>query len=186
MSPIRLLWILALAAPLAAQQPDSAARPWMHKDGGMGMEGMMGHGDHMMNPMMMRVTVFSPAHLLMHRDVLTLTDQQVTKLTALRDAAKTAEGAARDDAEKHGREMETAFASPSPDTTALKTHFQAMHAAMGKAHWTMLTAAAQARAVLTDTQRARAEGWADAMSRMGSMMGHGMHDGMHDGDSMHH
>src|SRR2546426_5646208 len=35
-----------------------------------------------------------------------------------------------------------------------KVHFQAAHGAMGKAHWAMLASAVQARAVLSDAQRA--------------------------------
>ena len=48
-----------------------------------------------------------------------------------------------------------AMQASAPDTGAVRLHFQAAHAAMGKAHLTMLTAAAQAKAVLTDEQR----GW---------------------------
>jgi hypothetical protein len=55
------------------------------------------------------------------------------------------------------------MAAPAPDTTAVRQHFQAAHAAMGNAHWAMLRAAAQAKAVLTEAQRGRVEGWADAM-----------------------
>ena len=47
--------------------------------------------------------------------------------------------------------------------TALRDAAQAAHAAMGQAHWAMLSAAAQARAVLTETQRGGAQGWADSM-----------------------
>lgn len=190
-TPIRALIALALAVPLAAQQPDSAGRRGMHMGGGMGMEGMMGQMGQMgpmggmgamMNPMMMRVMAFSPGHLLMRREALGLTDQQAAKLTALRDGAKGAVDAAHADMEKHGRELGAVFATPNPDTTQLKAHFQAMQAAMAKAHWATLTAAAQARAVLTDTQRARADGWADVMGHMAPTM----HLEMHDGDSMHH
>jgi hypothetical protein len=58
------------------------------------------------------------------------------------------------------------FQSASPDTAALRLHFQGAHVAMGKAHWTMLSAAAQAKAVLTDDQRARVERWAGATMMM--------------------
>jgi hypothetical protein len=55
-----------------------------------------------------------------------------------------------------------AMQAAAPDTGAVKLHFQGAHAAMGKAHWTMLSAAAQAKAVLTDEQRGRVNGWVDA------------------------
>lgn len=204
MNPIRIALALAvIAAPLAAQQPDTSKRPGMRMDmgggmgmmgGGMGMGGMMGHMGQMMGPMM-RVMVFSPGHLLAHREVLGLTDQQVSKLTALRDATQSAEQAARADADTHGRALAGVLSSANPDTAQLKAHFQEMHAAIGKAHWAALSAAARARVILTDVQRARADGWADAMGQMMQMGGHGMmggHDmmrgrGMMGGhDSTHH
>jgi len=176
------------ATSLAAQQRDTApprVPPSMRHDGmgmggggmgmGMGMEGMMGHMGEMMQPMI-RVMVSSPAHLIMHREPLSLSDQQVQKLTALRNASQSAEQAARDDADKHANELADVLAKPSPDTNQLKAHFNAMQAAMAKGHWAALSAAAQARAVLTETQRARVDGWADAMEQM-MPMGRGMHPG---------
>ncbi|HUL04151.1 MAG TPA: Spy/CpxP family protein refolding chaperone [Gemmatimonadales bacterium] len=171
MKPIHVLMALALAAPLAAQKPDSDSH-------GMGM------GPHrMMGPMMgmdgvhegaaMRMIAFAPEHLLAHKDDLKLTDAQVAKLTTLRDGAKATHDAAMNDMRTHGKELASAWSGASVDTAQLKPHFQAMQAAMAKAHWAMITAATQARAVLTDVQRARAEGWADAMEHMGPMMGPG-------------
>jgi hypothetical protein len=43
---------------------------------------------------------------------------------------------------------------------------------MGRAHWAMLSAAAQARALLTDAQRGRVDGWTDMM-QMHMREGHG-------------
>jgi hypothetical protein len=135
--------------------------PGMH---GMGMQGMGMHGWMMeqMGPEMgaaMRIFAFAPDHLLAHKDSLGLTPQQVTRLTALRDTAEARQKAAIAEAKPHVQ----AFAQAT-DTAALKTHFQAAHDAMGRAHWAMLSAAAQARAVLTDPQRAKAQAWADSMS----------------------
>jgi LTXXQ motif family protein len=174
MKSVRLLLALAVAAPLAAQQPDSAKRPMpmgprmehrMMRMEGMGeMGGMGGMEEHMgmMRPMM-RGMVFSPGHLLERKDVLELTPQQVTRLTALRDASKSAHDAAETDMRTHMEAMSTVMKAANPDTTQLKQHFQAMQAAAGKAHWAMLSAVAQARGVLTEAQRSRVEGWADAM-----------------------
>src|SRR6266511_1971863 len=156
------LVLLALAAaPLAAQQP--------------GM--MMGHDQQMMAHMrqmeqmmapMMRAMAFTPDHLLARKDSLNLTPQQITRLTALRDAAKTPHDAAAADAKAHMGAMAQALNAASPDTAAVKQHFQAAHTAMGNAHWAMLAAAAQARGVLTAEQRARVDRWAS------QMMGHPM------------
>ena len=154
----RGLALLAFAAlPLAAQQP------------------RMGHDDHkashmqqmeeMMAPMM-RAMAYAPDHLLARKDSLKLTTQQITRLTALRDAAKSAHDAAAADAKAHMGAMAQAWNAASPDTAAVKPHFQAAHTAMGNAHWVMLAAAAQAKAVLTDDQRARVERWAGATMMM--------------------
>jgi LTXXQ motif family protein len=146
--------ILALVgAPLAAQQP------------GMTGRGMMPHMmqmEQMMAPMM-GAMAFTPDHLLARKDSLGLTTQQVTRLTVLRDAAKTAHDAAAAEAKTHMDELAQAMRAAAPDTNAVKTHFQAAHAAMGKAHWTMLAAAAQAKGLLTDDQRARVDRWASPM-----------------------
>lgn len=148
----RLVLMASVAAPLAAQQPDMM---------GQGMPHMM-QMEQMMAPMM-RGMAFAPDHLLMRKDVLGLTAQQVTRLTALRDAAKTAHDAAEADAKAHMDALAQAMEAGAPDTSAVKLHFQGAHAAMGKAHWTMLAAAAQAKALLTDEQRGRVNGWVDAM-----------------------
>jgi len=145
--------LMLAAAPLAAQQPQ-----------------MMGHEqqDHMrqmeqiMAPMM-RAMAFTPDHLLARKDTLNLTPQQITRLTALRDAAKIAHDAAAADAKAHMDGVAQALNVAAPDTGAVKMHFQAAHAAMGKAQWAMLAAAAQARAVLTDEQRARVDRWTSMM-----------------------
>src|SRR6266540_3278842 len=69
----------------------------------------------------------------------------------------------------HMRQMEQMMAPmmramvSTPDTGAVKMHFQAAHSAMGRAQWAMLSAAAQARGVLTDEQRARVDRWASMM-----------------------
>ncbi len=71
--------------------------------------------------------------------------------------------AAEAEAHSHMQALEQAADSPKPDTSAIKVHFQAAHGAMGKAHWAMLASALQARAVLTDAQRAGMQAWADSM-----------------------
>jgi LTXXQ motif family protein len=176
MKHMRILLVLAVAAPLAAQQPDSAKRPMtmpmgqgmMDRAGGMEMHGEMGMMAQMMEMMgpMMRTMAFAPDHLLARKDALDLTPQQVTRLTALRDAAKAAHDAAQTDMRTHMDAMAQTMKANAPDTTALKQHFQATQAAMGRAHWAMLSAAAQARGVLTDAQRGRVDGWADMMQMM--------------------
>jgi len=148
------LALLVLAAlPLAAQQPRMGHRP---------MPSHMDQMEEMMAPMMSAMA-FSPDHLLSRKDSLSLTPQQVARLTALRDAATTAHDAAAADAKAHMAALADAMKAAAPDTAALRQHFEAAHAAMGKAHWAMLSAAAQARGALTDEQRGRVERWASRM-----------------------
>jgi len=163
---MRSTWMLGLAilvvTPLAAQgrdRPDSMGQGMRHaRRGGM-------HHPMMRETMrpMMRVMAFTPGHLLERKDALELSAQQVTRLTALRDAAKPAHDAAMADAKTHGEALAKAMQASAPDTAAVRLHFQATHAAMGTAHWVMLKAAAQARGLLTDAQRGRVDGWVDSM-----------------------
>jgi Spy/CpxP family protein refolding chaperone len=192
MKVIHTLLALAVAAPLAAQQPDSAKKPMPmgHQMGPGMMQGrmmerhgpMMGHMSHMAGPMMQGMG-YNPEHLLMKKDQLQLTAQQITRLTALRDAAKTTHDAAQADAKTHMDALHQVLQASALDTTALRQHFQAAHSAMGNAHFAMLRATAQAKAVLNDAQRGRVEGWMDAMEHMGPRM-HKRHvpgDSTHDG-----
>ncbi len=152
----RSLALLAFAAvPLAAQQPGMMGRDHQMMPHMMQMQQMMAP--------MMRAMAFTPDHLLARKDSLSLTPQQITRLTALRDAAKTAHDAAAADGKAHMDAMAQAWNAARPDTAAVKLHFQAAHTAMGSAHWAMLAAAAQARAVLSDEQRARVDRWAATM-----------------------
>src|SRR6266540_3742542 len=134
MKRLRSVAILAMVgATLAAQQP------------GMMGQAMMPHMmqmEQMMAPMM-GAMAFSPDHLLARKDSLGLTSQQVTRLTALRDAATAAHDTAAAFAKTHMYALAQAFQVSAPDTAPVKVHFQAAHAAMGNAHWAMLMAAAQ-------------------------------------------
>jgi hypothetical protein len=154
MKHLRSLAVFALiAAPVAAQQPGMMGR---------GMMPQMMQMQEMMAPMR-RGMAFAPNHLLARKDSLGLTAQQVARLTTLRDAAKAGHDAAHAEAKAHMDGLAQAFHASAPDTSAVKLHFQAAHAAMGKAHWTMLAAAAQAKALLTDEQRVRVDRWASTM-----------------------
>ena len=154
MNRTSLLTLVALGAgPLTAQQPTPPAGHMMGD--AMGMQQMMAP--------MMAVMAYTPQHLLAHKDALALTSDQVARLTQLRDATKTAQEAAVAEAANHLRELRAAADAPTPDTAAWKIHFQAAHAAMGKAHWVALASAAQAKTVLTDAQRSKIKTWADSM-----------------------
>lgn len=164
----RLLALAALvAAPLAGQQPmgpDSTHHPGapMMREG----HGMMEPGMAAMMAMMMPDMAYDPAHLLALNGELSLTAQQITSLTALRDAAKRTHDAAMDKAKAHLDELRSALDAAAPDTVAIRTHFLAAHDAMGQAHVAMLIANARAKALLTDAQRSQVQ-----------QMRHGMMEG---------
>ena len=159
MNPRPLLAALVLGTrTLAAQQPTPPAMraPMGHAMGDpMALQDMMGP--------MMQVLVYTPQHLLAHKEALGLTSDQVARLTTLRNAAETGEEAAMADAKGHVQAMQQAAAGPTLDTATVKTHFQAAHAAMGKAHWLALVSAVQAKAVLNDAQHTKVQAWTDSM-----------------------
>ena len=162
------LGLCCIAAPLAAQRDTThARRPGqraMARSERGGMDDMASMMREMMGPMM-HVMAYTPDHLLAHKDSLQLTSDQVTKLTAIRESAKAAHDAAAADMRTHMGAVSQAFQNASPDTSTLRTHFEAAHAAAGKAHWTMLVAAAQSRAVLTDAQRSKIDSWVTTMEQ---------------------
>ncbi len=158
---------VACAASLVAQQPDTAKPMPIHPGmpglmvprPGMDMGGMMGDSamEQMMH-VMMGSMAFMPQHLVAMKDTLKLTPDQVTRLTAIAQRATTAHDAALAAAKPHVAEM-----AQATDTAAMKHHFAAAHDAMGQAHWAMLSAAAQAKAVLTPAQRTQVQAMADSM-----------------------
>ena len=161
-----LLAVVALgAAPLAAQHAAKPDTMGHHMMGPGMMPGMMMEGSMMreMGPAMTTMMLYTPQHLLARRESLGLTADQVDRLTGLRDGSKVTFEAATTEAQAHMKQLEETANALKPDTTALKTHFQAAHNAMGRAHWTMLASAVQARAILTDAQRAKIRTWADSM-----------------------
>ena len=163
--------LCCIAAPLAAQDTTHARRPGQRPRATMGQRRERGEMDDMM-PMMrqmmaplMGVVAYTPEHLLSRKDSLKLTTDQISRLTAIQTSAKSAHDAAVADIKTHLDELSTAFQTAAPDTNALRMHFEAAHTAMGKAHWAMLSAAAQARAALTDAQRQRVDAWVNAMEQ---------------------
>jgi hypothetical protein len=158
--------LCCIAAPLAAQDT-THGHPAKHPHAGMRraeMDDMMSMMREMMGPMI-RVMAYTPQHLLARKDSLKLTSDQVTKLTTIQSATKAAHDAAASDMKTHMGAVAQAFQAAAPDTAALRPHFEEAQAAMGKAHWAMLSAAAQARAVLTDAQRQKVDAAVTAMEQ---------------------
>jgi phosphoketolase len=150
-----LAMMLLGIAPLAGQQPGGMGRGRMS-----GMEGLMMRE---MGPAMTKMMLYTPQHLLARKDALALSADQVARLMTLRNGTDAARDAAMAEAAAHMKDMDQVANAAQPDTAALKTQFQAAHAAMGKAHWATIAAAAQARVVLSDGQRSKVQVWADSM-----------------------
>jgi len=142
--------------------------------GGMAGMGEMGMGG-MMGPMA-KMQAFDPDHLLAAKDQLSLTEQQTTKLTAIRDAGQKAAEAAHQPAHAAMQGLMKEMQAANPDTTKVRQLFMAHETGMANVQWAKASTSLQARAVLTDVQRARVEGWMDAMQgHQGMKM---QHDGM--------
>ena len=157
----RILVLLAVAAmPLAAQQPPRAGHD----------EQMMAHMEHMEDMMapMMGAMAYQPDRLLAHKDSLNLTAAQIARLTSLQDAAKKAHEDCAAQLKPHLDAVGQGLSVAAPDTVALKQHFDAAHAAMGKGHWVMFSIATQGRAVLSDEQRSQVDRWSRRKSEHGA------------------
>jgi Spy/CpxP family protein refolding chaperone len=173
---------LALVGTLAAQQPaaqapQQGAPPAGQR--GMGPRGAMA-GQRGMFPFMgqaMGMGMYAPDRLVNRRDVLGLTPDQVSRLDALAQDVKQARDKAQADAKPHWDQLAELWKQPTPDVAQIKAHAQAAMQAMEAAHLAQLTAAAQAKAVLTPEQRGRVAGWADA-ARQRMNRGMRMHRGM--------
>jgi Spy/CpxP family protein refolding chaperone len=158
------LTVCCIAAPLAAQDTTHARHPGMRPGMGRGGDEMMGMMREMMAPLM-GIIAYTPEHLLAQKDSLKLTADQVTKLTNIQNSAKPAHDAGAAGFKTHIGVVSQAFQAAAPDTAAIRPHFEEAHAAMGKAHWAMIAAAAQSRAVLTDAQRQKVDAWVATMQQ---------------------
>lgn len=150
---------LMIPAVLAAQQhqhghqqgagqcggPGQAACPAGGMMQGQGM-GMMGGG------MFGSIMPFAPDNLLKMSSQLGLTADQVTRLTALRDAtAKAADDAHQPAMAAHMNLNKTLKESPG-DTTTIRQYFMAHQTAESNMQWIRASAAFQARGMLTEEQ----------------------------------
>lgn len=163
---------LVAAVPASAQRPDSAMRGRMmaHDSGrGHGWPGANGRQGMMPGGMgMMRAGgEFAPERLLARNGELKLTARQITDLTTLRDATRSATEAAMASAKTHLGELKAVMDAGGTDTAAIKKHFEGAHDAMGQAMLARILAGARARAVLTDAQRKAVEAWRGAGMRGG-------------------
>ena len=146
-STLVLLAISAVAAPLAAQE-----KPTQHKEQMGEMMGGLG--------ILKALHPFAPDALLKHGDHLKLTPDQVTRLTRLRDQSDLAVKEAHHSAHDAHMSLNQTLKNTPDDTTALRRYFLEHHNGEGTMQWLRISAALQARAVLTAEQQATAESMA--------------------------
>ena len=171
-------WIGLGGTGLAGQQPAPTPAPAPRQ----GPPGPPPGGERMerMGPVGFGLGMFSATMLLERREALGLTADQVTRLSNLENELRQAREKAQTDAKPHREELEKLMQQATPDPIQLRTHAQALMAAMQGAALTALTTGAQAKAVLTPEQRGRVQGWADARrerSGRGGPMGRGFRRG---------
>jgi Spy/CpxP family protein refolding chaperone len=143
-----LMALSAFAAPVAAQE-----KSMQHKEG-MGQDMMGGFG------ILKALQPFAPDALLKHGDHIKLTSDQVARLTSLRDQASEAVKQAHHSAHEAHMSLNETLKNTPDDTTALRRYFLEHHNGEGAMQWLRISAALQARAVLTPEQRTLAESMA--------------------------
>jgi Spy/CpxP family protein refolding chaperone len=154
----------ACAVALAAQQPAPQPRQPGGPPAGGPPEGQM---RERMRPEFgprggFAMMAFSPTALLEHREALSLTADQVTKLSTLETDLKTARDKARTDSKPHRDELQKLLEQSAPDVTQVRAHAQALMQAEQTGRLNAITTSVQAKAVLSPEQRGRVQGWADA------------------------
>lgn len=185
LSAALLLWTPSLGAQQSRQHATGAgqeagmmARCMMHS-GGMGQD-----RNHMMggDMGMMSSSAPGPAMLIRMGPVLDLTEKQTTELEAIQ-AELTDDRASHMPLAMEAHERAAALiAGGETDLAAYEGTLREAMDHMISVHVSVARAALDARAVLTDEQRARLEGATAMMRHMESMMDGGMH-GMSDQDS---
>lgn len=100
--------------------------------------------------------------LLRFREQLELTDEQVSRLEALEEPLRQAHEEAQKTIQEHQRQLREAWQADEPDRNAIRSHMQAIMEAQQAAQLAALDAMLGARAVLTDEQRGRLQGWIGA------------------------
>ena len=141
--------------------------PRMQRGGQSGMQrGMRGRGLGMGGG-------FSPSALLGQQQSLGLAPEQVTQLEAIRDQVDVADEQANTDLTARRQELADAWGAGQVDPDQIRTRTQAVLDAEQAVTLAHAQAMAQAQALLTDEQRGRVRGRADAM-RMGGWNQRGM------------
>ncbi|MEX1999410.1 MAG: Spy/CpxP family protein refolding chaperone [Gemmatimonadales bacterium] len=122
----------------------------------------MAHQGTMMHamPLAREIQAFRPGALLERRERLSLTEQQVQRLTALQTELQATHERTRTEVQARMAEAHTAW--QGGDSRAANAASQAVMQTLLAGHMAALHGATQARGVLTEEQRGRVQGWMDA------------------------
>lgn len=159
------------ASPAPAQERQMPGKMEHQMPGNMEqkMQGMMeGMKQEMQD--MMAVHAYLPAMLLEQKAELELTRDQVSKLEKLAAEVETAKTHAKTEHDARHAKIMAQFKLARPDPATVKTDAQEAMMDMAAAHGIELSAAAQAKGLLTDAQRAKL----DAQAAMHGEMKDGM------------
>ncbi len=104
---------------------------------------------------------YHPNRLIARREALGLTPEQVQRLESLAQEVRRAREAADSIAQARRPQLQQLWREAAPNVEQLRSQAEAILQARQRAAIAALTAAAQAKALLTPEQRGRVAGWAD-------------------------
>ena len=170
--------VLMFAGTLPAQEPEAAPQPQPRRmrlhEPGTGVEGgpALQQRVRMGGAELPGMWAFAPQVLIQRKDLLDLTEQQLSRLEQLGEDVKGAHEQAMQQAQASHDALREAWQADQPDADVVRRYAQQAMEARQAAHLAMVGSAAQAKALLTPEQRDRMEGWLDGM-RMGRQMRRG-------------
>lgn len=163
-SAVGLFILLLLTSPTVglSQEEEQGEHPAgaMMRRGHERMEAMRHASSH--RETMRRIAAYAPPHLLQRQEVLGLTEKQLSHLEALAEELKVAHEKAGAETKAHQDQLLEVWQAAQPNVSQLRAHAEAAMESEHAAHLAMLSAAAQAKGLLTPEQRGRVEGWMDA------------------------
>lgn len=140
------------AAPLVGQQPEQE-RPRPERARMM--------AERFALPLGAPSFAYNPGRLIARREALRLTAEQVQRLESLAQEVRKAREAADSIVRARRSQMVQLWSEEAPNVDRLRAEAEAVLQARQRAEIAALTAAAQAKALLTPEQRGRVAGWAD-------------------------
>ncbi len=113
---------------------------------------------------------YSPQMLIARKDLLGLSDEQVSQIGQLSADAQAAQEQAMEAVKQIQEQLQEAWAADQPDVAAVRRYAQAGMEARQTARLAMIEGAARAKALLTPEQQGKLEGFVEGR-RMGMRQG---------------